>query len=245
MRYLALIATTLALAAASSQSLAGQPVALKADAVGVDGLVTLSDIFDGAGAAGRTPLATRTGATVMLDALAVQAAARRAGLDWANAEGLRRIVVRGGVAVASAARGNVDVLTWARNISAGEVVQPQDLVWGKAALSPADAASDPDALVGLAARRPLRAGAAATGRDVAAVQVVKSGEVVTITFEQDGISLSLQGKAMGAGGVGETINVQNTTSKKIVQALVTGPGQGVVGPAAAQLKTNPSRIALR
>jgi flagella basal body P-ring formation protein FlgA len=232
--------------AVASPALAGTAVTLKADAFDADGVVTLSDIFDGTGAAGRTPVASRTGSTVMLDALAVQGAARRAGLDWANAEGIRRIVVRGGAAgPAAAERGNVDVLTWARNIAAGEVLQPQDLIWGKAALAPADAPSDPDTLVGLAARRPLRAGAAATSRDVAAVQVIKSGDIVTISFEQGGISLSLQAKAMSAGGVGETINVQNTSSKKILQALVTGPGQALVGAAADQPKLPSSRIALR
>jgi hypothetical protein len=41
-------------------------------------------------------VATRQGATVALNANAVQLAARRAGLDWANAEGLRTIVVHGG-----------------------------------------------------------------------------------------------------------------------------------------------------
>ena len=242
MRTLVLIAA-LALAA---PAFAGTAVTLKADAVDADGVVTLGDIFDGAGAAGGAPIAARTGSTVMLDALAVQGAARRAGLDWANAEGLRRIVVRGGVGPATAERGNVDVLTWARSIAAGEVVQPQDLIWGKAALAPADAPGDPDAVVGFAARRPLRAGAAVSARDVAAVQVIKAGDIVTISYDQDGISLSLQAKAMTAGGVGETINVQNTTSKKILQALVTGPGQALVGPAADRMKlANPSRIALR
>jgi flagellar basal body P-ring formation protein FlgA len=235
----------LALAAAlavASPAFAGQAVTLKADAVDADGVVTLGDLFDGAGAAGRTPVASRTGTSVMLDAAAVQGAARRAGLDWANAEGLRRIVVRGGAVGVQAARGNVDVLTWSRNIAAGEIVQPQDLIWGKAALSPADAPSDPEALVGLAARRPLRAGAAAASRDVAAVQVIKAGEIVTLVFEDDGVSLALQAKAMTGGGVGETINAQNTSSKKIVQAVVTGPGQARVGPAAGPIQ---SRIALR
>ena len=143
-----------------------------------------------------------------LDAAAVQLAARRAGLDWANAEGLRKIVVRGGAtaAGATAARGNVDVLTWARNLAAGELVQPQDVIWAKAAAAPADAPADPDAVIGLAAKRALRAGASVAGRDVAAAQVIKQGEIVTITYQDGGISLSLQGKAMTAAGAHWTVN---------------------------------------
>lgn len=242
MRTLAALAAALL---AASPAAAAQAVTLKADAVDADGIVTLGDLFDGAGAAAKTPVAARQGASVILDAAAVRAAAARAGLHWSNAQGLTRIVVRGGTP-AAASRGNVEVLTWARNIAAGEVIQPADLVWGKAAAAPADAPGDPDMVIGLAARRPLRAGAAVGARDVAAQQVVRSGEAVTLTYEADGVSLALQGKALSGGGVGETINVQNPSSKKIVQAVVTGPGQAVVGPAADQMKQlRSTRYALR
>jgi flagella basal body P-ring formation protein FlgA len=176
---------------------------------------------------------------VVLDAAAVQAIAWRAGLDWANAEGLRKIVVHGGPAVASAApgaKGNVDVLTYARSLAAGEVVQPTDLVWTKAAAAPADAPSDVEALIGQAAKRPLRAGAVAQSRDVGVAQVIKSGDLVTVAYDADGVSLSMQGKAMGSAGVGESLAVQNPNSKKVIQTVVTGPGQAAVGPAADQLK---------
>ncbi|WP_293676300.1 flagellar basal body P-ring formation chaperone FlgA [uncultured Phenylobacterium sp.] len=241
---------TLAALLVATPAFAGAPVTLKTDAFDADGVVTLGEIFDGAGAAGRTPVASRTGNSVMLNAQAVRLAAARAGLDWANAEGLRQIVVRSGaptgLAGPAAARGNIDILTWARSISAGEVIRPADLVWGKAATAPADAPSDPDMMVGQAARRALRAGAAVTGRDVAALQVVKANEIVTLVYENGGVSLSLQAKALSGGAVGETINVQNVTSKKTVQAVVTGPGQAAVGPAAEQLKLPRStRVALR
>lgn len=241
----ALAVLTAAALLAAGPALAGSAVTLKTDVADADGIVTLGDLFDGAGAAANVPLAARTGQTMMLNAAAVQAAARRAGLDWANAQGIRQIVVRGGAPAAQ--RGNVEVLTWARNIMAGETIQPTDLVWGKAAAAPADAPNDPDALVGLAAKRPLRMGAAVAGRDVAAVEVVKAGEIVTLTYEAEGISLALQAKAVSGGGVGETINVQNVSSKKIVQAVVTGPGQATVGPAADQLKllNRSTRVALR
>ncbi len=240
---------------AVAPALAGTPVTLRADVVDDDGVVTLGEIFDGAGAAAGTPVATRAGASVMLNARAVQLAAYRAGLEWANAQGLRQIVVlgedqarpaTGSPAAAVAARGNVDVLTWARSLMAGDSVPPQDLVWGKAAVAPAGAPNDPEALIGLAARRPLRAGAAVTGRDVAAVEVVKANDIVTLTFDSEGISLALQAKALSGGAVGETINVQNVTSKKTVQAVVTGPGQAAVGPEAERLKlAHSTRYALR
>jgi flagella basal body P-ring formation protein FlgA len=101
-------------------------------------------------------------------------------------------------------------------------------------------------VIGLAAKRPLRAGAAVAGRDLGAAQVIKAGDVVTVAFQAEGISLSLEGKAMSAAGVGEALNVQNTLSKKIIQTVVSGPGQAVVGPAAASLRAaGPSRYALR
>ena len=239
--------TALGLVSLIPEPVAAAPVNLRAEIIDADGVVTLGEIFETAGAASQTAIATRTGASVMLNAAIVQAAARRAGLDWLNAEGLRQIVVSGGAQrTTAAARSNVDVLTWARGLATGEVVQPQDLVWGKAALAPADAPNDPDAVVGLAARHALRAGAAVGGRDVAAPQVIKAGDTVTLSFEDEGISLSLQGKAMAGGGVGETIGVQNLSSKKIIQALVTAPGQAVVGPVAArQQRARLPRLALR
>jgi len=226
-----------AMAALASPALAGRPVTLKADTANANGVVTLADLFDDAGSAGATAVATRSGASVVLDAAVVQAVARRAGLDWANAEGLRKIVVHGGApAGAPAPRGNVEVLTYARSLSAGEIVQPTDLVWAKVAAAPADAPGDAEVIIGQAARRPVRAGAVVQTHDVAAAIVVKNGDLITVSYDNDGVSLAMQGKAMGQAGVGDTLAVQNPVSKKVIQAVVTGPGQAVVGPAADQLK---------
>ncbi|MDO8378697.1 flagellar basal body P-ring formation chaperone FlgA [Phenylobacterium sp.] len=229
-----------AIALAAAPALAGQAVTLRSDTFDADGVITLADLFDGAGAAGKIAVASRPGASAVLDAGAVQSAARRAGLDWANAEGIRRIVVRagsdGGVNAPSA-RGNVEILTYARSLSAGEMVQPQDVVWAKAAAAPSDAPRDAEAVIGMAARRPLRAGAAVSNRDVSAPQVIKAGDAVTVTYEAGGVTLALEGKAMAAAGIGDTVAVQNTASKKIIQATASGPGQAVVGPAADQLKS--------
>lgn len=241
--------TAAAALAFAGPALAAQTVTLRPDTASPGPIVTLGDIFENAGAAARTPIATRNGQSVVLNARTVQLIAYRAGLEWPNAEGLKTIVVHGGAASAAeapaASRGNVEVLTYARDIAAGEILQPADVIWGKAAAAPADAPHDPEALIGMTARRPLRAGAAALARDVSAPIVVKSGEMITVSFESGGISLALQGKALAAGGVGETINVENTSSKKTIQAVVTGPGAAAVGPAAQDLRAGSTRIALR
>jgi flagella basal body P-ring formation protein FlgA len=240
------LAPPLSIGLVAGPALAGQSVTLKADTVSGE-TVTLGDLFEGAGAAGRLAVANRSGQTVVLDAAIVQAMARRAGLDWANAEGLRRIIVHAGapsasaggvpVAAAVAARGNVEVLTYTRSLNAGEIVQPADLTWIKVAAAPADSPSDAEAVIGQAAKRPLRAGAVVMTRDVGSAIVIKQGDVVTVTFEADGIQLTLEGKAMGSAGVGESLTVLNTQSKKTVQTMVVGPGQAVVGPAAQDIKT--------
>jgi flagella basal body P-ring formation protein FlgA len=62
--------------------------------------------------------------------------------------------------------------------------------------------------------------------------VIKRDDVISVTYEADGISVTLQAKAMQAAAVGDAFNVMNPASKKIIQAVATGPGEAVVGPRA-------------
>jgi flagella basal body P-ring formation protein FlgA len=252
----ALLITAAALAFAAP-ALAGTPVSLRMDTTDADGRVTLGDLFDGVtGAAANLVVASRMGPTAVLEAGQVQVLARRAGFDWNNNQGVRRIIVREGAdnggassraGLAGAPRGNVEVLAYARSIPAGEIVQPEDLLWVKMAGAPADAPRDSDAVIGLAAKRPLREGAAVSTRDVTAPQVIRTGDLITVTYSDSGISLSLQGKAMAAASTGDVIAVQNTLSKKIIQAVATGPGAAAVGPQAQglQARSQPIRFAAR
>ncbi|ATC31426.1 flagella basal body P-ring formation protein FlgA [Caulobacter vibrioides] len=259
-------AATLVITALSAPAFAGTPVTLRMDTTDADGRITLGDLFDGvSGPAANLVVAPRIGATAVLDAGQVQVSARRAGYDWTNANGVRRIIVREGVdnggvsstatagaqlagaRLAGAARANVEVLAYARSLSAGEIVQPEDLIWVKMAGAPADAPRDADAVIGLAAKRPLREGAPVAMKDVAAAQVIKAGDLITITYEDGGISLSLQGKAIGGAAAGDVFAVQNTLSKKVIQAVAIGPGVAAVGPQAQtlQARSQPLRFAAR
>ncbi|MDB5460935.1 MAG: flgA [Caulobacteraceae bacterium] len=246
-----------ALAAAPTAALAA-PVDLRSDAFSENGRVTLGDLFDGAGAAASVVVAQgQPGQNLVLDAGRVQSFAHLRGLDWDNAKGIRRIIVQAGSGPASPApaaaavkRGRASqTLTFVHNLEAGDIVQAQDLSWSKTADAPLDAPSDPDAVIGKAARRPMREGAAVSMHDVVAPQVIKKDDIVSVVFNQGGIALTLQAKALDNAVPGQPLSVVNQVSKKVIQAVAVGPGQAVVGPEADQLKANArsslSRLAQR
>jgi len=239
-----LIGLALALACAAP-ALAGTPVMLNVDIVDTSGRVTLGELFDDAGPARDVVVAERNGPSVVLDASALQAFAHRYGLDWTNPQGLRRIIVHG-EPVTPAGRPR-EVLTYAHNFVVGEVVQPSDLIWSKVVGAPVDAPPGVDAVVGLAARRPLREGDPVESRDLAAPMVIKAGETVMVTYSDEGVTLTLEAKAMANAAAGDTLNVQNPASKKVIEAVATGPGQAAVGPEALRLKADrtTSQFALR
>jgi flagella basal body P-ring formation protein FlgA len=237
MHLLALSLTIFALSF-STLAFAGE-VTLRPDLGVTNGRLTLGDVFEGAGSASAVVVANGApGSNLVLDAGRLQMVARANGLDWSNPQGLRRVIARADAGGASvAATGNRSVLMYARSLAAGEIVQPEDLIWGKAAGAPSDAPRDADAVIGKAAKRPLREGAAAAMRDVSAPQVIKSGDIIAVAFESGGIRLVLQARAMGAAAAGEPLNVMNPSSRKVIQVVALGPGEAAVGPAAEMAKS--------
>jgi flagella basal body P-ring formation protein FlgA len=208
--------------------------------VSASGPITLGDLFDNSGQAGGVVIGNGApaGMSAVLDAGAVQRIARTHGLDWDNPGALQRIVVPSvGAAVASAGP-MVEVLTYSRSLTAGEIVQPTDLAFGKVPsfAVPADAPRDADGVIGKVVRRPLRAGSAVAAHDLSNPILVKRDDVVEVSYHTDGISLTLQGKAMADAAAGEPVAIQNMASKKVIQAVVTGADEAVVGPEAEALR---------
>lgn len=256
-RLLTLVA---ALALVASPALA-DPVTLRANPVDDDGRVTLGDIFEGAGAASGVVVATRVGPSVVFEAGQLQALASRAGLHWANPQGLRRVVVRNAAmapgaapaasapattASATAQRGaTVEVLTYARNLAAGDVIQPEDVVWSTVQAHLAQSAaqggspSDPDMVVGLSARRALRAGAVVGARDLVSPRVIARNDMVEVAFISGGVSLTVTGRATRDAAVGEPVPVLNTTSGRTIDAIASGPGQARAGAGARAHASTP------
>lgn len=166
---------------------AAEPVTLKINPEDADGQVTLGDVFDNAGAAAGVVVATRTGPSIVLDAGQLQSQARQSGLDWTNATGLRRVVVRRG---AGAAPGQT-----------------------------ASAAT---------------AGVTSTiaARPTPGARVIARNDMVQVAFVSGGVRLAVTGRATRNAAVGEPVPVLNLQSGRTIDAVATGPGTAVAGPAA-------------
>ncbi len=257
-KLLSLFAFGSALLAASTAPLAawaGEPVSLRADPVGHAGVVTLADLFDGASGPAAAKVVGRgvAGSQAVLDSGEVQSAAHAAGFDWSNDQGLRRIIVTITEAPRSEAAGRsrhvralaqaqvlTQVLVYARSLMAGDVIAATDLQWSDEAVAGPGAPHDPDQVIGKAARSPVRAGAAVAERDLVSPKVIRRDEMVSVDFTGEGVTLSLIGRAMGDASVGDAVEVMNTSSKKIIQAVASAPGHASIGPAAGPARPNPN-----
>jgi len=230
--------------ALASPALAG-PVTLKAQPSDEDGRITLGELFDGAGAAAAVVVGARTGPSAVLDAGAVQAQAARAGLSWSNPQGLRRVVVRQGAAPTASTPSptarpgaTVEVLTYARSLATGDVVAPEDVVFStvQAHQAPAGAPQEAEAVIGLSARRPLRAGAAVQRGDLTSPQVIARNDAVEVAYMAGGVTLTVTGRAQRPAALGEAVTVLNPASGKTIEAVATGPGKAIAGPLAASAR---------
>jgi len=218
--------------------------------------VTLGDVFDGLSTSAAIVViahASPPGLDTVIEAETAQMAVHRAGFNWANEKGYHRISVASEsgpaapppvsqpVAHAKAAPKHhartAGVLTYARNIAAGDIISASDLVFSSDAVSPDDGVADPDAAIGKAARHALRAGSPTAVRDLVWPKVIKRDDLISVIFEEDGVSLTLEAKAMGDASVGDSVEVTNLQSKKVIEAVCIGAGQAVVGPRADAIKT--------
>ena len=104
-----------------------------------------------------------------------------------------------------------DVLTYARNLAAGDVIQPEDVVWTQVQAHQANASGPQDAeqVIGLSARRALRAGSPVAARDLASPQVIARNDTVEVAFVSGGVKLTVTGRATRNAAIGEPVPVLN------------------------------------
>lgn len=130
-----------------------------------------------------------------------------------------------------------------RPLAANETIKASDITVErrpKPEFAGAPAASIEDVL-GFAAKRALRPGQAIRAADLQKPELVGRNDTVMMLFEAPGILMTIRGKAIEAGALGDTINVLNVESKRTIQATVSGPGQVTVTRATPRLAANQPR----
>ncbi|HEY1979458.1 MAG TPA: flagellar basal body P-ring formation chaperone FlgA, partial [Xanthobacteraceae bacterium] len=122
----------------------------------------------------------------------------------------------------------VDAVTVTRPVDRGEVLKSSDLAVLRRPKTEIGLLTGLDAVAGLAARRPLRPGQPLAPVDVMKPEIVQRNDTVTIVYQAPGVTLTLRGQAHDAGALGDTIGVLNVESKRVVQAVVSGPDRVTV-----------------
>lgn len=83
---------------------------------------------------------------------------------------------------------------------------------------------EPADIIGLAARRSLRAGALINPDDLTAPLMVERQELVTLVYRQGALALTVRARAMDDGAEGQAIDVMNLQSNRVVRGVVTSHG---------------------
>jgi flagella basal body P-ring formation protein FlgA len=129
-------------------------------------------------------------------------------------------------AEAIAPANSVRIVVPARDIARGETIGDSDLAYLAipADKMPPSVATSMNDLDGKQTRTYLRAGQAVRFDSVRMPILVTKGSMVTMTFDAPGIALTVTGKAMTEGGVGDSVIVLNPVSYRQITGTVTGAG---------------------
>ena len=131
-----------------------------------------------------------------------------------------------------------------RPVEHGEILKASDLTVVRRPKSETGVIADANAVIGLAARHPLRPEQPLRASDLTKPEIVARNETVTIVYQAPGITLTLRGQAQEAGALGDTIGVLNMQSKRVVQGVITAPGRITVGAVATRLVDNAASAAV-
>lgn len=77
----------------------------------------------------------------------------------------------------------------------------------------------------------------ATRAPSAAERVIARNDMVEVLYETGGVRLTITGRAEGNAAEGQRVAIRNLQSNRVIDAVATGPGQAVAGPAAQSIRT--------
>ena len=125
---------------------------------------------------------------------------------------------------------DVTVLILARNVQPGEVLTAEDLATAQrsSASLPYDYLTDAAQAVGFTMRRTQPAGAVVTGAALQAPEVVRRGDLVTLTAGDGPIAVKSEGVALEPARLNQRIKVRSA-SGRVIEGTAEAPGQVRVG----------------
>lgn len=123
------------------------------------------------------------------------------------------------------------VLVTTRPIARGETLTSADLalVDTEVSLLRYSYMQEAEHAIGMEAKRSLSTNTTIVQEALVAPTLVKRGDAVVLSAKAGTVEIRQQGVAMQSGELGKRINVRNTNSDQIVQAVVTGLGEARVG----------------
>ncbi|MGH6891268.1 MAG: flagellar basal body P-ring formation chaperone FlgA [Dongiaceae bacterium] len=118
-----------------------------------------------------------------------------------------------------------------RLISAGEVIAAEDLEWQPVHLTrlSGNSLTDAQQLIGHMAKRPLKAGQILRQSDVAVSPIIRKNDLIRLVVRSGQMTLSVQGKALQDGALGQAIRVVNVNSNRQLSGTVVDAGTVTVG----------------
>lgn len=102
-------------------------------------------------------------------------------------------------------------------LAAGDLRMPTGEETGAVALR--------ESMVGKEVRRAIYVGRVVSERDLGPPTLIRRNDVVTMVYRSGSLGLRTQGRSLGSGGMGETIEMLNLDTRMKVRATVTGPNQ--------------------
>jgi len=120
-----------------------------------------------------------------------------------------------------------ETLIAARTLRAGTAIGPADVILTTDA-APLGAATRPEDAIGQETRVTLYAGRPIPLASLGPPALVERNQRVTLVFQQGGLNIRLEGRALARGADGDEIRIMNLGSRSTVFGTVAGPGLVVV-----------------
>ena len=240
---------------------------LRPSAIATGTEIKVGDIFENAGnkadvIIARAPL-TRN--KVVYSANALQSKLKSIGVKWDNADKVNQVVIWGRDAYKEndaytpsntlsevnltrndgnnfGTQGTTEVAMLNRDINRDVTITPDMLVWKQVnSATSYGVLENAEDLIGKVAKRNLKANTPLRKTDLSANKMVKRGENITLIYQYGAMRITATGKALSDGGKGDTVKVANSTSNKIISAVVED--NGVASVSGISAPTNNANLA--